>query len=217
MVQIAETRLRERRREILETASLVFREKGFHGAGMRDIASALGIAVGKLYYWFESKQALLAFCQEDCLTGLLRMAERVESRIDDPADRLWHLVVGHVRCLNESTPGSLAHLEVESLEEPHRSRILRLRDRYERRLRSAVSAGVRSGALRTVDAHVTALAILGAANWSVKWYRPGGRLPLRRIAASFADQLIRGVLAAPEDFQTPTDDSVSAPETTDDT
>lgn len=183
---------------------------------MRDIARQLGIAVGKLYYWFENKQELLAFCQEDCLTALLDTANRTRKRDADAPTRLWHLVVGHLLCLNEWSPGSLAHLEVESLAPPHRARIQALRDRYEDRLRSVVASGVRAGDFRDdVDPKVAALCVLGSANWSVKWFRPGGSLPLRKIAHAFADQLVRGLVAKPESWAPPTDDPFSG-EATDD-
>ena len=45
----------ERRLEILRRAAEVFRAKGFHGAGMREIAEGLGLAPGALYYYFPSK------------------------------------------------------------------------------------------------------------------------------------------------------------------
>ncbi len=210
MVHISKSRVRDRRREILRAASHVFRVRGFHAAGMRDIANELGIAVGKLYYWFENKQELLAFCQEDCLTALLRMANRTRALNVADSTRLWHLVVGHLRCLNEWTPGSLAHLEVESLVEPHRERIQALRDQYEDRVRAVVSDGVRSGDFRPeVDAKVASLCVLGATNWSVKWFRSGGPLPLRDIGHAFAEQLVRGLLANSRAWRSPTGDPFS--------
>ncbi|MHC4731170.1 MAG: TetR/AcrR family transcriptional regulator, partial [Planctomycetota bacterium] len=48
-----------KRAEILRRAAQVFRRKGFHGAGMREIAKGLGMAPGALYYYFESKEDLL--------------------------------------------------------------------------------------------------------------------------------------------------------------
>ncbi len=204
MVQVAQERIEARRREILRAASEVFRQRGFHAAGMRDIAGALGIAVGKLYYWFANKQELLAFCQEDCLNALLKSADRANHLDADAAERLWHLVAGHVWCLNRTSPGSLAHLEVESLEPPRRQAILKLRDRYELRIRRLIAEASEAGLVRPeVDAKVSALCVLGAANWTVKWYRSGGRLSLETIAAEFADQLVRGLLVRPEAFVRP--------------
>ena len=63
--------MRARKRRILGAASRAFRKKGFHEAGMRDIAAACGMTVGNLYYYFKNKQELLAFCQEDAASRLL--------------------------------------------------------------------------------------------------------------------------------------------------
>ena len=49
----------------------VFRQKGFHGAGMREIARGLGMAPGALYYYFKSKEDLLYACQTLSLKRLL--------------------------------------------------------------------------------------------------------------------------------------------------
>ena len=54
----------ETRGRILEAALLVFRERGFDKATMREIATEAGVAVGAAYYYFDSKDALvMAFYQ----------------------------------------------------------------------------------------------------------------------------------------------------------
>lgn len=197
MVQIAaETdKAQEKKREILDAASRVFRRKGLHASGMRDIAAELGMAVGNLYYYFKDKEALLAFVQETTLAGLLDLAARVRES-DLRADaRLRLLIEGHVVCLNEETPGSLAHLEVEALGEPWRRQIQAGRDEYERTFREVIDEGIASGVFRPTDSKVSALAILGAVNWTVKWFRPDGRRSAREIGRECAELLVRGLLA----------------------
>jgi TetR/AcrR family transcriptional regulator, cholesterol catabolism regulator len=187
----------DRRREILDAASRVFLEKGVHAAGMRDIAAELGMAVGNLYYYFEDKEDLLAFVQEDALSGLLAFADRVRG-LDLPADaRLQLLVVGHVVRLNdarEGTPGSLAHLELEILSEPRRQGIQILRDRYERRFRELLEEGAAKGELRPADPGIGARLILGALNWTARWFRPGGAKSAREIGEEAATLLVSGLL-----------------------
>src|SRR5258708_9628766 len=48
-----------RRAQILDAATKVFAEKGFHNATIKDVAKAAGIADGKIYNYFENKTALL--------------------------------------------------------------------------------------------------------------------------------------------------------------
>ena len=74
-----------RKRQILMAASRVFRRQGLHASGMRDIATEMGMHVSNLYYYFENKQALLAYCQEETLDRLLVLARetgRLDRRVD---------------------------------------------------------------------------------------------------------------------------------------
>ncbi|HEX4952082.1 MAG TPA: TetR/AcrR family transcriptional regulator [Thermoanaerobaculia bacterium] len=188
-------RVLERKREILAAASRVFRVKGVRGTGMRDVAAALGMTVGSLYYYFRNKQELLAFCQEDGLAGLSELAA-FTARLALPADaRLYLLVVGHVERLNETTPGSVAHLEIEGLEGEYRAQILARRAAYEAALRALIEEGQAAGVFRPGDAKIAARAILGALNWTVKWFRPEGEKSAREIGAEFAQILVSGLLA----------------------
>lgn len=205
MVQIAterpSTTLRaaDRKREILAAASRVFRRKGLHAAGMRDIAAELEMHVGNLYYYFRNKEELLAFCQEDALAGLQRLVEEgdaLEARADA---KLRHLIVGHVELLNQTTPGSLAHLEVEALSDERHQRIVALRDDYERAIRRLIADGIASGVFRKLDPGTAALAILGALNWTVKWFRADGEKSAAEIGAEFADLLLAGLTAPASD------------------
>ncbi len=72
-------------------------------------------------------------------------------------------------------------------------KVVEKRDRYERLMRGIVSQGMRSGAFRKRDAKMVTLAILGALNWTIKWYRPDGGQSAARIAREFADYLIKGL------------------------
>lgn len=192
---LREERVTEKKREILEAASRVFRRKGLHASGMRDIAAELDMAVGNLYYYFKDKEDLLAFIQQTTLAGLQSLAGRVEAMALRPDEKLWLLVAGHIALLNEVIPGSLAHLEVEALGEERRRPIQEGRDAYERTFRRLIDEGTSTGVFRTSDPKVAELAILGAVNWSVKWFRPDGGKTAREIGRDMADLLVRGLLA----------------------
>jgi len=187
----------ERRREILAAASGLFRARGLHATGMRDIAAELGRTAGNLYYYFPSKQDLLAYCQEQTLVELAARAAEIE-RAEVPADeKLRRLIKAHVEVLNEATPGSLAHLEIEEVAEPRRAALLGRRKRYERLFRRLVAQGIEDGRLRPVDPALAALALLGAVNWTVKWFAPGGRMNAQEVGAAFASLLVDGLAARP--------------------
>jgi AcrR family transcriptional regulator len=184
------------RHRILAAASRVFRRRGLEATGMRDIATEIGMHVGNLYYYFEDRSDLLAFCQEATLDRLLALAARVETAAVPPDDKLRLLIAGHVVELNEGVPGSLAHLEVEAIAAARRPAILARRNAYEETWRRVIAEGIASRAFRRVDPSIAARALLGAVNWTVKWYRPGGERSAAEIGDDFADLLVGGLLAA---------------------
>jgi TetR/AcrR family fatty acid metabolism transcriptional regulator len=61
-----------RRNQILDAATKVFAEKGFHRSTIKDIAKVAGIADGTIYNYFENKTALLM--------GLLNRLNETEDR-----------------------------------------------------------------------------------------------------------------------------------------
>ncbi len=193
-----------RKRQILRAASQAFQQNGFQQTGMRDIAEAMSMTVGSLYYYFRTKEELLAFCQEDTLVRLHSMRKWVNGLSLGPAQSIYLMIVGHILCLNEQGSGSIAHLDVRSLSPDNREEILRQRSAYELALRNEITRGIELGELREVDPKVASLSILGAANWSVIWFRPGGLLNAKEIGLEQATILVAGLLAAGQEFLAPT-------------
>lgn len=56
---IQEQLIAARREQILNAATQVFAEKGFHRATIKDVAQAAGVADGTIYNYFQNKTALL--------------------------------------------------------------------------------------------------------------------------------------------------------------
>ena len=184
---------RQKQREILLAAARAFRRKGLESTGMRDIAAELDMAVGNLYYYFRDKKELLAFCQEDALSSLLRLAERVQLMPVGADEKLSQLIAGHIRCLHEGTPGAAAHLEVDALAEPRRPGVVEQRDRYEAEFRKILKEGSQDGTFRAIDPELATRAILGALNWTAKWYNPEGPIGVAEVGQQFSDLLLGGL------------------------
>jgi AcrR family transcriptional regulator len=182
------TRRSKRRVEILRAAARTFRARGFHAAAMTDIAADLGMTKGNLYYYFRDKEEILYFCQEASLHRMLKTARDVTRRRISADAKLHELIVEQVRCMLDELHGSGAHLET-----PQNDRIVRKRDEYEAILRGVIAEGVRRGTFRPVDPKLAGLAILGAVNWSARWYRPDAGATPDQIGQTFATMLVRGL------------------------
>lgn len=59
----------ERKEQILEAAIEVFARSGFHGARMDDIAKQAGLSKGALYWYFDSKDAIIQGIMDRMFAG----------------------------------------------------------------------------------------------------------------------------------------------------
>lgn len=190
----AEQRFEEKRLLILRAAAEAFRERGFVATGMRDIAQRAGLSVANLYYYFDSKDRLLFFCQDRALDRMLAAVKEARASGEDAPEVLRRVIAAQIHCMLDELDGSAAHVEVDALPPELRAPIVAKRDRYERAVRKVVRDGLRSGQLVGGDASLITRAILGALNWTARWYRPGGPTSSAKVASEYSDYLVRGLL-----------------------
>jgi len=190
-----------RRLEILRAAGKQFRASGFAETGMRDIAAAADLSPANLYNYFQGKHELLFFCQDLTLDRLLAALEKARRLRATAAERLRQVILSHMRCVLDEVEGSAAHLLTSSLPPRLNHALVLKRDRYEAGVRHLIAAGTRTGEFAPCDPALAARAILGALNWTVRWFNPGGTLSATEIAEGFSDYLIRGLLAKPDSLK----------------
>ncbi|MFZ1909247.1 MAG: TetR/AcrR family transcriptional regulator [Burkholderiales bacterium] len=183
-----------RRTEILRAASRVFRRRGLAAAGMREIAEEADVSPGILYYYFSGKDEILLFCQERTLEHMLAAVEAARALPASSAERLRGVLQAHVHAMLDELEGATAHLEVEALPETMRAPVMEKRDRYERAVRALVAEGIKRGEFAKADAALVTRAMLGAVNWSARWFRPDGPQTSAAVAQSLSDYLVKGLL-----------------------
>jgi AcrR family transcriptional regulator len=182
-----------RRLEILRAAARVFRQRGLSAAGMREIAEEADLSPGNLYYYFAGKDELLLFCQDRTLEHMLKAVDTACALPAPSAERLRAVLRAHVHALLDEMEGATAHLEVEALPQELRRPVIEKRDRYERAVRALVAEGMKRREFARGDAALVTRAMLGAVNWTARWYRPDGALGVAQIAEALADYLVKGL------------------------
>jgi len=186
-------RTQRKRVEILRAAAAVFRRRGYHGASIDQIASALEMAKGNLYYYFRNKEEILYLCHDYSL-GLILKELRAVEQSDLPPDRKIHrLIVSFVHLFIDVLHGTAWTLEVESLSPPLLKKVIARRDRIDKGFRTILAGGMRSGVFARRDPKLTSFVILGAINWIPRWYDPAGQATSYEIANLFADYLVAGL------------------------
>ncbi len=180
-----------RRQQLLDTAAHLFRQHGYHATSMRDIASAVGMLPGSIYYHFASKDELLVTVYRE---GVSRIAERLDAAVagkKEPWQQLEAACIAHLQTVLDHSDYAQVVIRVLPDDAPAvRVRLAALRDQYEERFKDLVAA---LDLPAYVDRHYLRLLLLGALNWSQVWYRRGGDSP-RTIAKRFL-QVLHGIQA----------------------
>jgi AcrR family transcriptional regulator len=196
-VQHPSERHRDRSEAILASAVAAFRQHGFHGTSMQQIAEALRMQKGSLYYYFHSKAEILFEAHDRALDRMQRALDQVERDGQPAAEQLRELVRMHSCAMVDGFHGTALALELDALQPESRRRLIDKRDRYEEGLRRIIERGVRAGEFGPVDARLAGFALLGTINWMARWYRPGGGLDADRLGDVFASLFLEGLKRRP--------------------
>jgi hypothetical protein len=98
-----------------------------------------------------------------------------------------------VHTILDELRGTALTLDPEALSPPLFTRIVARRDQFDHGLRRIIQQGIDQGLFTPGDPKMIAFAIVGAVNWIVRWYSPGGPMLPTDIGEAFADYLVGGL------------------------
>ena len=183
----------DRRIEILKSAAAAFRHRGYHGASVDEIASALEMTKGNLYYYFRNKEEILFACHDYSNDILLALLADTEASGNPPDVKLRTLVVAFIHLSLDDLRGTALTLDLEALSPSLLKRVIAKRDRFDHGMREIIQQGIDTGVFRAGNPKMISFAIMGAINWIPKWFDPAGPATSDQIGDAFADYLVGGL------------------------
>lgn len=188
------------RARILDTAAALFREKGYEGTSMNDLAKRVGITAPGLYWHFSSKEDILVEYLEASMLDLLHLTGTSAAE-KTPRDKLRAFVVAHVRYQVERLDRAKVYGVVayghdqlkRSLGEQQQERLRGLERRHLGNLERILQEGIADSSFDVPDLPSVAFAILAIGEHAVFWFRPGGRLSATELAELYGDLALRMV------------------------
>jgi AcrR family transcriptional regulator len=178
--------------EVLAVATRLFRENGFRGTRLGDIADALGVTRAALYYYFDGKRELL---EEICARSMASTEHALLSvqELDDPADRL--VSFAKVYAGNMTSDAARVFWRDSGELEPSSRRALMARAHAVNDGAEAVfQYGVGRGDFSSeIDLRHATLGFLGMLNSLAEWYRPSRDGDLGDTVADLVSIFVSGV------------------------
>lgn len=181
-------------RRILDVATRLFYERGYHATTMREIAAGVGIKAGSLYNHFPGKQDILVRIGQEATRPLYEGAVARLEQVEDIEDRLRELIVWHVAYHCESGQQCrVIDTQLHVLDRRNRAAIVSLRDEYERLLRDILAEGQEQGRWHVEQMGVVSIGIETMCTEVDAWYRPGGPLTPTELGEIYADFIRKGL------------------------
>ena len=131
--------------DILKSAAKAFRKLGYHGATVEEIAAALHMKKGNLYYYFKNKEEILFACHQFSLDQLMHILEGVQRGTASPDQKLRQLIVAFVHTILDELHGTALLLDLEALTPTHLKAVILRRDEFERGVREVLEEGMTRG------------------------------------------------------------------------
>ncbi len=167
---------------ILDVAVRVFRERGYDGSSLEQVAHAAGITKASIYYHVKSKEELLARGVGRALDALFAVLEEPGARERSAAVRLKYVVRRTIEITVAQLPEVALLLRVRGNTRTER-RVLERRREFDHLIAGIFAKAQRQGELRAdVDPRLATRLLFGMLNSITEWYRPGGALGASQIA-----------------------------------
>jgi len=159
----------ERRRQLLDYATVRFAENGYHPTSVAEIVTGLGVGKGVFYWYFQSKEELFLEILKEAQTDLRRTQQQAIADVDDPIRRIE---LG----IRATTNWSGAHRDFYKL-----TQFAATEERFAPALRKGqeiairdtvkhVNDGINRGLIRDIDPDYIAHAILGLTSQLVRTF-----------------------------------------------
>ncbi|QKX03938.1 TetR/AcrR family transcriptional regulator [Aquimarina sp. TRL1] len=184
-----------RKQEIINAASVLFKEKGYSAVTMRDLARAMGIKAASLYNHIQSKQEILSTIiidlAEEFTTGMNQIATSEETTIQ----KLENIIALHIDVTLRNADG-LASLNNDwmHLEEKNLQYFEKMRHEYEENFSDIIRKGVKEKEIKPYNIDIMVFSTLSTLRTLYLWYPKQGTIDAEILKKDMISVLLKGVI-----------------------
>lgn len=179
---------------IVQKAAILFKEKGFKAASMRELAEVVGVEAASLYNHIKSKNELL---HEICFSVANRYNQKLEeletsevSSLEKVETLLRFHIEGMVHHFEEVF---VSDREWKYLSEPYLSNFQNQRRSYRKRFAAIIEDGIRKKEIKKIDATTAVLIMLHAISGIESWHRSKQKISGEELEENMIAILVGGL------------------------
>lgn len=182
-----------KREAVLRTAARLFNERGYAASTLDEVAERLGVSKPTVYYYVDSKEAILFECVRTGLALLEDAVHGVEAAGGRAIEKLEAAMRQYVAIVTMDFGMCVIRVGEDPLPAERRGELRRVKASLDRVFRDLVRQGIAEGSIVPCDPKLAAFSIAGAMSWIGRWYSPDGLLTAEAIAEQTIAFLMRGL------------------------
>lgn len=187
-----------KREAVLKAAAALFRERGYDGTSLNELAEILNITKPTVYYYVQSKDDLILQIKWAAQDEVLAFMREGIAGPGKASDRLRAILMSYALFMTTDYGVCLALVPPRSMEPDSRGKIYARVEEANQIIYRLLQAGRKDGSLVFADPVVAAHTLFGSLNWMGSWYKADGRIGAREICEMQVDLLLEGVRARSE-------------------
>lgn len=187
---------RGREQEIIDAAVDIFHAKGYAATSVDDVAAAVGILKGSLYYYMDSKEDLLRRIVEDVHEDVEEIIQAAVARTDlPPLERLAE----YIRAQVDYNVRNIRRIRVyyhdyEQLGPDLLATVRKSRRTNEQLIVSVVKEAKDAGEIpASTNERLATKTAFATIIWMYTWYKPGGSVSGKELADFCAAFVVNGL------------------------
>lgn len=184
----------ERKREIINTASSLFRKKGYTAVSMRLLANEIGVKAASLYNHISSKQEILEHIILGMANRFTEGMEIIRAKDENAIAKIKEVVLLHIE-LTLDDPESMESLQNNwmFLEGQSLVNYKKLRNGYEESLRYIIKEGIANGSIRNVNPEILIFSLLSTLRSLYIWYPRQKNIHPTKLKEDMISVLLHGM------------------------
>ncbi len=183
-----------RKQEIINTAALLFKEKGFNAVSMRDLAQEMGIKAASIYNHLPSKQSILGAIIFEVSVEFTNHINSVFDESRPILQKLEAIITMHIDLtLEKSEFLACMNNDWVHLNDADKKQYIKMRNAYEEKFRTLLRQGIREKALKPIDQEIMLFSILSTLRTFYLWYAKHKMLDFEKVKRDLCTTLLTGV------------------------
>ena len=151
---------------ILEEAAKLFKEKGFGGTSMRDLAEKVGMEAASMYNHIKSKDEILELICFKIANQYISQLQEIENTNQSFQDKLRAIIGLHVQLIIEDSASvSVANNDWKYLSEEKKNQYKQIRKSYEKSFANIIEQGMQNGEFKKMNVSVALFTKLSSIRW----------------------------------------------------